>query len=169
MQDATQQTSPQVTVPSVLVQPAVPAASGNTESQAQEDTSTAPASTSSGAVTMDGIQPIAQLKAATMSRLQRANFQSREAALTWLTGDSYAKARTALLPLGVTDSWQTALLQPHQLSTLRGLLPILRNKMYLILDKLISDAERVQLVFERHRGWLEEHLGMEVACVVPTT
>ena len=86
-----------------------------------------------------------------------------------LTGDGYAKARTALLPLGLTDSWEIALLQPHQLTTLPGLVPVLRNKMCLILDKLISDAERVQMVFERHHSWLEEHLGMEVAGSVAST
>lgn len=167
MQDASQQTSPQFT--SAQSHHPMPSASGNLDPQAQGNTSTAPTSTNTGAVAMDGVQATGQLDAATVSKLQRANFQSKEAALTWLTGDGYAKARTALLPLGLTDSWEIALLQPHQLTTLPGLVPVLRNKMCLILDKLISDAERVQMVFERHHSWLEEHLGMEVAGSVAST
>ena len=169
MQDASQQTSPQFT--SAQSQQPMPSASGNLDPQAQGNTSTAPTSTNTGAVAMDGVQATGQLcrDAATVSKLQRANFQSKEAALTWLTGDGYAKARTALLPLGLTDSWEIALLQPHQLTTLPGLVPVLRNKMCLILDKLICDAERVQMVFERHHSWLEEHLGMEVAGSVAST
>ena len=83
--------------------------------------------------------------------------------MTWLTGEGYAKSQEALRALGVKDSSTVALLQPRQLKGLSGLKLVVRNKMILILDIVISESDRLQMVFQQHQGWLEEHLGMEAA------
>lgn len=95
--------------------------------------------------------------------MQKAGFHTKKEAMIWLTGEGYAKSQEALQALGVTDSSTVALLQPHQLKGLPGLKLVVRNKMILILDRVISDSDRLQMVFQQHQGWLEEHLGMEGA------
>ena len=83
--------------------------------------------------------------------------------MTWLAGEGFAKSKEALLALGVTDSSTVALLQPWQVKGLPSLKLAVRSKMVLILDKVVSDSDRLQMVFQQHHSWLEEHLGMEVA------
>ena len=99
----------------------------------------------------------------TASALQRAGFESKAEAIAWLAAEGYAKAKTALSSLGVSHGSDVALLNVHQVAGLAGIKPITRNKMCLILDRLVSDADRLQMVFEQHQAWLEENLGMEAA------
>ncbi len=100
---------------------------------------------------------------AAASALQTAGFQSKAEALAWLGADGYAKAKTALSTLGVTHSSEVALLQAHQLVGLHGVKHITRKKLFLILDQVVSDADRVQIVLARYRSWLRENLEMEAA------
>ena len=103
------------------------------------------------------------LPTVTASALQRAGFESKAEAIAWLAAEGYAKAKTALSSLGVSHGSDVALLNVHQVAGLAGIKPITRNKMCLILDRLVSDADRLQMVFEQHQAWLEENLGMEAA------
>ena len=159
MQDAAEQPARHTAAHNPVAQ--VPStASINNGSQATLTVTAAPGVDDAAMVTN---QLPATLDASTVSRLHKAGFQSREQAMTWLTGDGYAKSQAALLSLGVTDSSTVALLQPGQLEGRPGLKPVARNKMRLILEKLVTDSDRLQMVFEQHQSWLEEYLGMEVA------
>ena len=100
---------------------------------------------------------------ATACALQKAGFDTKDDAVAWLGADCYLKAKTALSLLGVKCSSEVALLQSEQVKGVVGIKPIPRNKLSLILDKVISDGDRIQWVFERYQPWLEENLGMEKA------
>lgn len=163
MQDAVEQALPQTAVHTPLAQPPVTAEPSSGGSQTRPTTTATPCVSAAVAVT----EPSAKLDATTVSRLHKAGFQSREDAMSWLTGEGYTKSQAALQALGVTDSSTVALLQPHELNCLSGLKPVVRSKMILILEKLISDTDRLQMVFQQHQSWLEEHLGMDVAGTCP--
>ena len=100
---------------------------------------------------------------ATICALQKAGFDTKEDAVAWLGADCYWKAKTALSLLGVRCSSEVALLQAEQVKGVVGIKPIPRKKLFLILDKVISDGDRIQWVFEMYQPWLEENLGMEMA------
>jgi len=100
---------------------------------------------------------------ATACALQKAGFHTKDDAVAWLGADCYLKAKTALSLLGVRHSSEVALLQAEQVKGVVGIKPIPRKKLFLILDKVVSDGDRVQWVFERYQPWLEENLGMEKA------
>ncbi len=119
---------------------------------------------------------------ATACALQKAGFDTKDDAVAWLGADCYLKAKTALCLLGVRCSSDVALLQSEQVKGVVGIKPIPRRKLFLILDKVVSDGDRIQWVFERYQPWLEENLGMAkagmsqlahysfhltLACVVP--
>lgn len=95
--------------------------------------------------------------------LQMAGFQTKADALAWLASDGYEKAKTALALLGVSQPWEVALLQSDQVKGLAGIKPITRKKLSIILDKVVSTDDRVQIVFEKYQAWLKEHLEMEAA------
>lgn len=156
MQDAAEQPAP-LTIPhNSLAQLPSTTVSTNNVSQSRLTVTAAPGV--DAAIVTSELS--ATLDPSTVSKLDKAGFSTREQAMTWLTGDGYAKSHAALLPLGVTDSSTVALLQPDQLKALK---PVIRRKMCLILENLISDSDRLQMVFEQHQSWLEENLGMEVA------
>lgn len=159
MQDAAEQPAPHTAAHDPLAQLPCSTVSRNTGSQTKSTVTAAPGI--EAAVVTN--QLATALQPDTDARLHKAGFHSKEQAMAWLTGDGYAKSQTALLPLGVTDSSSVALLQPHQLECLPGLKPVARKKMRIILEALFTDADRLQMVFEQHRSWLEEHLGMEEA------
>lgn len=100
---------------------------------------------------------------ATACALQKAGFDTKEDAVAWLGADCYLKVKTALSLLGVRCSSEVALLQAEQVKGVVGIKPIPRRKLFLILDKVISDGDRLLWVFERYQPWLEENLGMEKA------
>ena len=100
---------------------------------------------------------------ATACALQKAGFDTKDDAVAWLGADCYLKAKTALSLLGVRHSSEVALLQAEQVKGVKGIKPIPRKKLFLILDKVISDGDRIQWVFERYQPWLEDNLGMEKA------
>ena len=155
MQDAVEQPTPETAAHNPPAEPLATAASGNSGRLTQGITVKP-----SVDVPVVAAEPPGKIDAATLSKL---GFQSKEDAMSWLTGEGYAKGKQALLALGVTDSSTVALLQPCQLKGLSGLKLAVRSKMALILDKVISDLDRLQMVFRQHQSWLEEHLGMEVA------
>ena len=159
MQDAAELSAPQIAAHTLPAKSPFTVASSNTSRQAK----LTPAAAPSVDAAMGPAEPSAKLDVTTLSRLQKAGFQSREEAMTWLTAEGYAKNQEAFQALGVKDSSTVALLQPCQLKGLSGLKRVVHSKMILILDKMISDSDRLQMVFQQHRGWLEEHLGMEVA------
>ena len=142
-----------------------PAASLPTAASSNSGRQSQPASTVAPSVELPVVpaEPSGELAAGPLSELQMGGFQSRKDALTWLNGEGYAKSKGALLPLGVTDSSTVALLQPHHIKSLPGLKQVVRSKMVRILANVISDVDRLQMVFRQHQSWLEEHLGMEVA------
>ena len=161
MQDVTEQAAPETSTCRSSPLPELLVSSGSHCAAPQLATQQAPAAVAAApaaAAAAPDDKAFTQLDAATASKLQNA-FGSREKALTWLAGDGYAKSKAALLPLGITDCWQVALLQAQQLRGLPGLLPVAGIKMSLILNNLISDAQRVELVYEQHRSWLQDHLG----------
>ena len=159
MQDAAEQSAPQAAAHTPPAQPPFTVASSNNSRQARLTPTAAPSVNAA----MGPSEPSAKLDTTTLSRLQKAGFQSKKEAMTWLTGEGYAKSQEALRALGVKDSSTVALLQPRQLKGLSGLKLVVRNKMILILDIVISESDRLQMVFQQHQGWLEEHLGMEAA------
>ena len=99
---------------------------------------------------------------ATACALQKAGFDTKDDAVAWLDADCYSKAKTALSLLGVRCSSE-ALLQAEQVKGVVGIKPIPRKKLFLILDKVVSDDDRIQWVFEKYQAWLEDNLGMEKA------
>lgn len=100
---------------------------------------------------------------ATTYALQKAGFQTKAEAVAWVAADGHQKAKTALALLGVSQPWEVALLQSDQVKGLAGIKPITRKKLSLILDQVVSDDDRVQIVFEKYQAWLKEHLEMEAA------
>ena len=103
---------------------------------------------------------VTALDAASQIALQRINFESKAQAMAWLGGACYNRVRPALSELGVTSSSEVMLLQAAQLEGCAAIKTITRNKMCILLDKLVSESDRLQLVFETHRAWLEENLEM---------
>ena len=101
------------------------------------------------------------MNAATVAALKKAGFESRDQALAWLAKDGYDRARSALEPLGITCGLEVALLQAHQIASLTDIKPVTRKKIVLILEELVSDGDRVQMVFEQHGAWLQESLEMD--------
>lgn len=158
MQEATEQPEPELAAHRGIAQPEKAKPSSNICGQAPESDGVAPSAVDPS----KDSQASAQLHAVTMCRLQKVGFNSKEAAMIWLSGDGYTRAKAALLPLGVTESSDIALLHAQQLLGIRGLKAVIRSKIRLILEP-ITDAERLQMVFQQHHSWLEEHLGMEVA------
>lgn len=100
---------------------------------------------------------------ATACALQKSGFDTKEDAVAWLGADCYLKAKKALSLLGVGHRSEVALLQAEQVMGVVGIKPIPRKKLFLILDKVVSDGDRIQWVFEKYQGWLEDNLGMEKA------
>ncbi|KAL0055748.1 hypothetical protein WJX82_004037 [Trebouxia sp. C0006] len=94
---------------------------------------------------------------------EKAGFDTKEDAVAWLGADCYLKTKTALCLLGVRCSSEVALLQAEQVKGVVGIKPIPRKKLFLILDKVVSDSDRIQWVFKQYQPWLEENLGMEKA------
>lgn len=156
MQDAVEQPTPETAAHNPPAEPLATAASGNSGRPTQLAITVKP----SVDVPVVAAEPPGKIDAATLSKL---GFQSKEDAMTWLTGEGYAKSKQAFLALGVTDSSTVALLQPWQVKGLHGLKLAVRSKMVVILDKVVSDSDRLQMVFQQHHSWLEEDLGMEVA------
>ena len=150
MQEAAEQPAPQAAAHNPSAQRQFNVASSSSGRQA----GLTPAAAPSVDTAMGSAEPSAKLDATTLAWLQKAGFQSREEAMTWLTGEGYAKSQEALQALGVTDSSTVALLRPRQLKGLPGLKLVVRNKMILIPDGVISDSDRLQLVFQQHQGWL---------------
>lgn len=159
MQDAADQSAPETAAHPLPAQPQFAVASSDDNRQARLTPAAAP---SAGAAVRPA-EPSAELDASTQSRLQKAGFQSKQEAMEWLTMKGYAESQKALLTLGITDSSTVPLLQPCHLKGLPGLKPVVRSKMILVLDLVISNSDRLQMVFQQHQSWLQEHLGMEVA------
>ena len=159
MRDAAEQSAPRTAAHTPPAQPPFMEASSNNSRQAR----VSPAAEASVDAAMRPAEPSAKLEATTRSRLQKAGFQTKQQAMHWLTSEGFANSQKALQALGVTDSSTVALLQPRQLEGLQGLKPVVQRKMILILRDVISQSDRLQMVFEQHQSWLKEHLGMEVA------
>jgi len=153
---------------------AAPAAELVISGAAQPAAEQVAASRSRVSVVTDGPSPIAVPTAAdgqeTPEWLKRNRFSTVAEALEWVQTDCYARINQALLPFGVTEPADMLLLQSVQIAELPSIPLVVRNRLRAVLTHAITSEEQVQIVFERHRDWLDKavgagHPGNELLCI----
>ncbi len=154
---------------------AAPAAEVVLSGAAQSAAAQVAAPESRDSVVADGPSPTAVPTAAAGEEIPRwlkvNKFRDMAAALEWVQTDCYARNSQALLPFGVTTPADMLLLHSVQIAELPSIPLVYRNRLKAVLDNAISREEQVQVVFARHRDWLDKALGAadsgnELLCII---